>query len=297
MVKIGSVCSGYGGLDLAVERVFGGTLAWVADPDPAASRVLEKRFPVPNLGDIRQVDWQKVEPVDILAGGTPCQDISNAGARKGLAGEKSSLWFNFMEAVDAIKPKVVIWENVPGARTVATGHTGDGRVESRVLGTVLAGLASRGYNAEWCSVQASDIGAAHRRERVFLLAWKTSADSGSILGGARGNASGTQERARCDFGGCCSIRLKMLPGYDEALKRHACAYPAAPIPSPVEQGRRGNVLSPLFVEWLMMLPPGWVTGVPGLSKTAKLRLLGNGVVPKQAECAVRLLVDRAKEAV
>ena len=75
--RIGSVCTGYGGLDLAVHAVLGGQLAWYADNDPAASRILAARFPgVANLGDLRTVDWHHVQPVDLLTAGFPCQDYS-----------------------------------------------------------------------------------------------------------------------------------------------------------------------------------------------------------------------------
>ncbi|GAB3147327.1 hypothetical protein GCM10027290_30440 [Micromonospora sonneratiae] len=80
--RIGSLCSGYGGLDLAVELVLGGQVTWYAETDRHASRVLANHWPrVPNLGDIRTTDWTQVEPVDIITAGFPCQDISNAGER------------------------------------------------------------------------------------------------------------------------------------------------------------------------------------------------------------------------
>jgi DNA (cytosine-5)-methyltransferase 1 len=75
--RIGSLCTGYGGLDLAVELVLGGQLAWYAETDRHAQAVLAARWPgVPNLGDIRTVDWASVEPVDVLTAGFPCQDYS-----------------------------------------------------------------------------------------------------------------------------------------------------------------------------------------------------------------------------
>jgi DNA (cytosine-5)-methyltransferase 1 len=90
--KIGSLCSGYGGLDLAVEAVLGGRLCWYAETDRHAQTVLGQRWPgVVNLGDIREVDWTTVEPVDVLTAGFPCQDISNAGKRAGIRGRNSSL--------------------------------------------------------------------------------------------------------------------------------------------------------------------------------------------------------------
>jgi site-specific DNA-cytosine methylase len=77
--RVGSLCTGYGGLDLAVELVLGGQLAWYAETDPHARTVLAAQWPdVANLGDIRAVDWSTVEPVDVLTAGFPCQNISNA---------------------------------------------------------------------------------------------------------------------------------------------------------------------------------------------------------------------------
>ncbi|MGH3157241.1 MAG: DNA cytosine methyltransferase [Streptosporangiaceae bacterium] len=76
-LRVGSMCSGYGGLDLAVLSVLNARLAWCADPDPHASRVLAARFPrARNLGDLRAVDWATVPRVDLVTAGFPCQDIS-----------------------------------------------------------------------------------------------------------------------------------------------------------------------------------------------------------------------------
>jgi DNA (cytosine-5)-methyltransferase 1 len=157
--KIGSLCSGYGGLDLAVEAVLGGRLCWYAETDRHAQTVLRQRWPgVVNLGDIRQVDWSTVEPVDVLTAGFPCQDISNAGKRVGIRGKNSSLWDVVAEAVRALQPPVVLVENVAALR-------------SRGLDVVLGDLAQVGYDTRWVCVRASDVGAAHRRDRLFLLAF------------------------------------------------------------------------------------------------------------------------------
>src|SRR6478609_3634848 len=97
-VRIGSLFSGYNGLDIAVSNVIGGDLAWVSDIDPGACKILAHHHPdVPNLGDITTVDWSQVEPVDIVTGGFPCTDVSAAGKRIGLIRRgktktRSGLW-------------------------------------------------------------------------------------------------------------------------------------------------------------------------------------------------------------
>ena len=96
----GSLFAGMGGLDLAITDVFGATTAWVSDVDPGANAILAHRYPdAPNLGDITRVDWATVEPVDIISGGSPCQDLSTAGRRAGMTpGTRSNLWESMREA-------------------------------------------------------------------------------------------------------------------------------------------------------------------------------------------------------
>jgi DNA (cytosine-5)-methyltransferase 1 len=184
-VRIGSLFSGAGGLDVAVERVFGATTAWHCEVDPAASKVLAAHWPgVPNLGDITVVDWTAVEPVDILCGGFPCQDISAAGRQAGMgAGTRSGLWSEFARAIDELRPSFVVIENVRNLLSVkanravepATDDLGDDGDEPvlRGLGAVLGDLSDIGLDAEWATVSASSVGAPHRRERVFILATNT----------------------------------------------------------------------------------------------------------------------------
>lgn len=167
---IGSVCTGYGGLDLGVLAVIGGRLAWVADNEPAAAAVLAARFPgVPNLGDITTVDWSAAEPVDVLTAGFPCQDISAAGLGAGITeGTRSGLWFTVLQAVRDLRPTLVVVENVAALRYRRGG-----------LGVVLGGLAEIGYDARWRSLRASSIGAPHRRERIFILAYPARPTAGA----------------------------------------------------------------------------------------------------------------------
>jgi DNA (cytosine-5)-methyltransferase 1 len=174
---------------MAVQAVFGGELAWVADNDPGVAKILAARFPdVPNLGDITEACWAAVESVDILTAGFPCQDISTAGKRAGLRkGNRSGLWFEVARAITELRPSVVVIENVKELLseradgdmepcTWCLGDAGDERA-MRALGAVLSDLATLGFDAEWTSLPAAGVGCCHRRWRVFVLAWRAAADA------------------------------------------------------------------------------------------------------------------------
>ena len=155
-MKIGSLCSGAGGLDLAVEQVFGAETVWHCEINEAASKVLERRWPgVPNHRDLTTTNWDAVEPVDILTGGYPCQPFSAAGQRKGTDDERH-IWPDIREAIRRLRPRITFLENVAGHRSLGF---------DRVLGD----LAEDGMHVRWTSVRASDVGSCHRRERLFIL--------------------------------------------------------------------------------------------------------------------------------
>lgn len=188
-LRIGSLFSGYGGLDLAVESVLPARTVWHCEWDDAPSTVLAKNFPgIPNYRDVSQVDWTSVEPVDILTGGFPCQDVSLAGARRGLKeGTRSGLWIEFAKAIETLRPALVVIENVRGLLS-ASAHSdvepcpwcvGDVGDESllRALGAVAGSLADIGYDCRWETVRASDAGAPHNRARVFIIAYPRDADA------------------------------------------------------------------------------------------------------------------------
>ncbi|AYR03474.1 DNA methyltransferase [Gordonia phage Stultus] len=181
-MKVGSLFSGYGGLDLAVEAAFGAEPAWFVEFDDAPSRILAHHWPhVPNLGDVTAIDWTQVEPVDVLTGGFPCQDVSAAGRRAGMAdGTRSGLWSHMAAAIDALRPRWVVIENVRGLLSARAHRPMESEPDAvgdrdaipvlRALGAVLGDLADLGYDAQWCTVAAAEVGACHQRQRVFILA-------------------------------------------------------------------------------------------------------------------------------
>lgn len=344
--RIGSVCTGYGGLDMAARAVFGGNLAWWSDIEPGPLAVMARHHPdVPNIGDIRAADWRSVPPVDIFTAGYPCQPFSNAGKRLGTD-DPRHLWPDIAHALSVLRPPVVILENV-------AAHI------RRGFDIVTEDLAALGYDTMWTVIRASDIGAPHRRERLFILATHatghrrdprkpeftgqsdersqpdmrgshTTADTGRSLAhpvGARFEMfqsvttepafshAGRNHRPIADAvrGGRGRVthdarqrpveRTVASGDSPERVERWGIYAPAItrwetligwPAPEPTVIGiRGGRMLSPYLVEWMMGLPQGYVTATPGLSRNVLLRTLGNGVVPPQAEYALRHLVTMA----
>jgi DNA (cytosine-5)-methyltransferase 1 len=157
-MTFGGLFSGIGGLDLGLERA-GMECKWQVEVDPFRQKVLGKHWPkVKRYGDIRSIDADDLERVDLIAGGFPCQDVSKAGHRKGIrSGNRSGLWSEFHRIIRSLRPKFVLVENVTGLLTCG-------------LGGVLGDLAQIGYDAEWSVISACSVGAPHTRERVFIVA-------------------------------------------------------------------------------------------------------------------------------
>lgn len=312
-LTVGSLFSGYGGLDIAVTSTIHSTLTWYSEIDPAANQIMETHNPgVPNLGDVTELQWGSVPPVDILTGGYPCQPFSMAGKRRGKDDERH-LWPYVRDAISALGPRLVILENVRGHLTMG-------------FADVLADLTDLGMSARWGVIRASDAGAPHQRARLFIVAYPDSVRHGCRQGpagmggmvsptegnprewewawqkpGTRGpknasNPTGTEwgntepehletgerpteprERSRISWG-----------DYGPAIRRwEQILGRAAPAPA-IPRGDK-NRLNPVFVEWMMGLPEGHVTG-HGLNARSELQMLGNGVVPQQARLALNYLL-------
>lgn len=165
-MKFGSLFSGIGGMDLGLERA-GMECVWQVEIDGFCRKVLTKHWPdVPKYNDVREVGKHNLERVDLIAGGFPCQDISNAGKRAGITGEQSGLWSEFFRIVCELRPQFVLVENV-----AALLHRGIERV--------LGDLAEGGYDAMWRVLRACDFGLPHLRERVFIVAYRDSFSFGA----------------------------------------------------------------------------------------------------------------------
>ena len=164
----GELFAGIGGIGLGLERA-GMTVRWQVEKDDYCRRVLAKHWPdVARYEDVCDVGRANLEPVELIAGGFPCTDLSHVGRRAGIEGESSGLWTEFCRIVGELRPSYVLVENVPS-------------ILVRGMGRVLGDLAAIGYDAEWDCLPAAAFGAPHLRARIFILAYP------------RGGRYGTQE--------------------------------------------------------------------------------------------------------
>ena len=284
-LKIGSLCTGYGGLDLAAEAHFGAETVWCAEFDKYASQVIEQRFNIPNYGNIKEINWASVEPIDILTAGYPCQPFSHAGERKGLEDERHIFPY-ILEAISILRPRWVILENV-------RGHLSLGLKE------VLAGLTSIGYDARWQIVRASDAGAPHQRARLFIVAYPNShaceesrraigsvpSKTTEVIYGSDRPIYGSSDKDVSNT----NNQHKSHDGQVQELGRRFTSRCEMHMQEPPNALDQEGKLNAIFVEYMMGLPVGWVTDA-GLSRAQQLKMLGNGVVPQQAEYALEQLV-------
>ena len=143
---------------------------WQVEIDPWCRRVLAKQWPdVRRWDDVRTWPQPDTEPVDLICGGFPCQDISNAGKRKGITGERSGLWKEFARILGVVRPGYALIENVSA-------------ILGRGLDTVLCDLAAIGFDAEWHCIPAAACGFFHLRKRIFVVAYPNSQGRESVLG-------------------------------------------------------------------------------------------------------------------
>jgi DNA (cytosine-5)-methyltransferase 1 len=165
---LGSLFAGIGGIDLGFERARFKTI-WQVEIDSYCRKILAKNFPdAERFEDVRTVGIKTLKPVDVVSGGFPCQDISIAGRREGIGGGRSGLWSEMARIIRELRPSFALMENVAA---LLTPTIRDGWIEPSAIGRVLGDLAEIGYDAEWKVISASDVGAPHYRERVWIVAY------------------------------------------------------------------------------------------------------------------------------
>ncbi|MBS05487.1 MAG: hypothetical protein CMQ24_22710 [Gammaproteobacteria bacterium] len=270
MLTIGSLCSGIGGLDLAVERHYGATLAWHSDIDKQSNQVMQRHWPdALGIGDFTAIDPKTLPAIDLLSCGFPCQPVSTAGLQLGVNDERW-LFDDIVEFVGNLRqpPKVMVFENVQGFLSNDHGNTA-----RRVFGQI----ASMGYLLRYGVVRASDAGAPHRRARWFGLATLDANTSRPRLQRhwPRRELQEDLETSRT----CWRDYARAVRHWESVIGR------PAPSPTFLDSYKKPN---PAFIEWMLGYPKGWITDVIH-DRTGPYRLLGNSVCPPQAELALDLL--------
>lgn len=271
--RVVSLCTGVGGLDLALDpdRV---DLVALAETDPRPASVLAARFPdIPNVGDwTDEATWDAFADADMIIGGLPCQPVSLAGQRRGTRDER---WLfddliRLVRRLDAAGTRPVVFlESVPGMLTADNGHA---------MARICGGLAALGWVGEWTVLPASAVGAPHRRRRWWLLAAHPDGPrpEGQWWRPPRASKAPTHSHA-ARYGDVADA----VERWERITGRAA--------PADILAGQRVN---PRVAEWMMGFPDGWVTGIDDLSFAAQLRALGNAVVPHQAAAAAQILAAR-----
>ena len=171
-LTVGSLFSGIGGFDLGLERA-GVRPLWMCEIDRACQGVLRRHWPgVPIYDDVTRLSTDNLVRPDVLCGGFPCQDVSVAGRRAGLVGERSGLWYEFLRVIESLRPRWVVIENVPGLLSSNGG---------RDFAVVLRGLVECGYGVTWRVLDAQYFGVAQRRRRVFIVGSLGSGRAAEVL--------------------------------------------------------------------------------------------------------------------
>lgn len=277
-VKVLDLFSGIGGFSLGLENAGFETVAF-CEIDKKARAVLAKHWPnVKVFEDVTQLTKEKLDEhgisVDVICGGFPCQDLSVAGKGAGLEGARSGLWFEFHRLIKEIRPSWVIVENVSVLR-------------SRGLDRVLRSLAEIGYDAEWHCIPASAVGAPHRRDRIWIVAYPNSSDKWARIGSEQSEGDTTGQRSA--DGGRLGAFGMVADTNSERLQRGAQAGNFAGIWQGIQQQleRRADGIGST---WAVEPSVGRVAhGVPG--RVDRLKQLGNAVVPQIPELIGKAIMD------
>ena len=319
MLRVLDLFSGIGGFSLGLERTGGFRTVAFCEFDPFCRQVLARHWPgVPIFDDVRELDGGRFRgAVDVVCGGFPCQDLSVAGRQAGIDADRSGLWSHLARIISEVAPRYAVVENVPA---LLSGDRG------RWFGRVLGDLAEIGYDAEWHCIPASHVGAPHRRDRVWIIAYPRRHElrdqsepggGGAPLprdDGAEGvmaypNSGRLKGRPKCDSeqreGKHRQFRHDPLGcGVDDA--KVSCEVVGHAKGDELERQRRGwqQRLGPRYIQgqlegashgargqWATEPDVGRVAdGVP--NRVDRLRALGNAVVPQVVEMIGRSILSR-----
>ena len=289
-MRVLDLFAGIGGFTLGLERAGFETVAF-CEIDPFAQKVLNKNWPeVPIYEDVKQITAEQLRTdgitVDIITGGFPCQDISVAGRQEGLKGERSGLWSECARLLRDVRPRYAIFENV---RNLLNGNNGDW------FRQVLWEISAIGYDVEWHCIPASALGAHHKRDRVWIVAYCNSDDRWR-RSSAQPHQRETRLESRCSGAGqpFTEATQTMADSGSERLQRRTKAGNNG---ENREKPRHQLVTGCGGISW-----DAWQTepnvgrvanGVP--ARSHRLRCLGNAVVPQIPELIGRQIMEAERE--
>ena len=269
MIKIGSLFSGIGGFELGLERAIpGAETIWQVEQNDFCQKVLSKHWPKAKIyNDVKNITADKVEAVDILCGGFPCQDISTAGKGEGLHGKKSGLWWEMLRIISELRPRIVILENV--AAILFRGGC-----------EVVGSLTEIGYCTEWTIISARDQGAPHLRKRWFAVAYP--ADSNSDKCKAQSMHSEQTHWKTCQMlkhGNRSNVYATNTD--DKRFEKRLYSIPI----QKSKQHAQGDTQNTPRTYWQKNTPESPLChvddGIP--QRVARLKALGNAIVPQCSE--------------
>lgn len=313
-MRVLDLFAGIGGFSLGLERAGFRTVAF-CENEPYCRAVLRQRWPgVMLYNDVRELDAATLVAdgiaCDVICGGFPCTDLSVAGKGVGITGPQSGLWREFARLIGELRPRYVLVENV--AALIARG-----------LGTVLGDLAALGFDAEWHCIPAAYVGAPHRRDRIWVVAYPDSArlldrsetnTGGECAGGRDTAVVGSEVLADTNGVGCERERfqehgsLARAPGHladrcstpgpwagtydsDASRERLERLQQAGTEAWTVDRSRDGRNTAGWW--WSVEPPLGRVAdGIP--HRVERLRALGNALVPQIAEMLGAAILQHEK---
>ena len=313
--------SGIGGFSYAAEQLVGGfhTVAF-CDTDKACHKVLAKHWPAtPIFPDIRSLTAADIKPLcpnglSLITAGFPCQDLSVAGKQAGYNGDRSVLFYEIIRLARELRPQFLLLENVRNLLSHQNGET---------FQETLFQIAKAGYDAEWAVIPASDVGACHRRERIWIIAY---ASSGRNVGLKEHTRGPFQPECMGEAGALDAAYAKDVfsnGGISEQqgqLGGSACSKPgdsdwtdAANANNSRLEGRESAVVSQYPIQWSVgegnspsaMLSPEWTSyvsrpvlcrGDDGLSnRVDRLKQLGNSIVPQVAAVPLQRIKELSQQ--
>jgi DNA (cytosine-5)-methyltransferase 1 len=258
--------------------------AYQTEQNKYCQTILQKHWPDATIyDDIREIEYEKIQPVDIVCGGFPCQDISGAGKGKGIEhGDRSGLWRQMHRLINHLQPRIAVLENVPALLW-----------KNRGMHIVLQDLASIGYDAEWCTISAKQFGAPHLRKRVFIVAYPMQIR-------CRQNGQQQPHQIDRDRQQICTISQELQTKSEHSNSQHSQAKPINPITMESKRlpqrrcSKNDGIQQRDYQNYWEKFPtqPSLCHRDDGVSdRLARLRALGNAIVPQCSQYIGQCIVD------